>query len=346
MFKKLKNNMKSYFSNGPKVAFIAILMVTCSVITVNSLKKTVTVSINGKDMKIVTYKNTLADVLSANEITVGPKDKITPSFNNKIKDGEKISIKKAVNVELAIDGKLVDIKTAEDDVAKMLSTEGIAIADVDKVYPSKETMLKEGLRVIVTRVESKLIRESQPVDFATLVKKNDNMEQGTQTIVQEGQLGERVVSTRVIYENGKEVSRYVVKDTIAKKPIQKILSIGTLGVIRPSRGGKAYYTKSLTMRATAYTAGYESTGKVPGDSGYGITASGTTVRRNPDGYSTIAVDPRVIPIGTRLYVDGYGYAVAEDTGGAIKGNRIDVYFNSNGDARHWGVKWVKVYVLK
>ena len=91
------------------------------------------------------------------------------------------------------------------------------------------------------------------------------------------------------------------------------------------------YTDSLRMRATAYTADYASTGKGPGDSGFGITASGTVAKRNKGSYSSVAVDPRVIPLGTKLYVEGYGYAIAEDTGGAIKGNSIDLFFNSSSE---------------
>jgi 3D (Asp-Asp-Asp) domain-containing protein len=100
------------------------------------------------------------------------------------------------------------------------------------------------------------------------------------------------------------------------------------------------------MKATAYTSDYASTGKSPGDYGFGRTATGTQARRNPNGFSSIAVDPRVIPYGTKLYVEGYGYAIAEDTGGAIKGNIIDVYFNSAGECSNWGVRYVNVYILK
>lgn len=92
------------------------------------------------------------------------------------------------------------------------------------------------------------------------------------------------------------------------------------------------YSQVLDMQSTAY-------------SGNGITASGAETKRNADGYSTIAVDPRVIPLGSRVYVDGYGYAVAEDTGGAIKGNIIDVFFFSESEARGWGRRSVKVYIL-
>ena len=101
-----------------------------------------------------------------------------------------------------------------------------------------------------------------------------------------------------------------------------------------SRGGSGSlsYSQALTMEATAYC-------------GDGVTASGSATVRNPNGYSTIAVDPRVIPLGTKVYVDGYGYALACDTGGAIKGNIIDLFVNSEAEAENWGRRSVTVYIL-
>ena len=69
------------------------------------------------------------------------------------------------------------------------------------------------------------------------------------------------------------------------------------------------------------------------------------VLRDPNGYSTIAVDPSVIPLGTKVYVEGYGYAIAADTGGAIKGNRVDLFFNTEAEASNWGVRNLDVYIL-
>lgn len=101
---------------------------------------------------------------------------------------------------------------------------------------------------------------------------------------------------------------------------------------------------SVVVTATGYTAGVESTGKRPGDRGYGITYSGVKVRRGI--VSTIAADPKVFPIGTLLYIPGYGYGVVADTGKAIKGNRIDLYFETPGQVyREWGKRTVKVDVL-
>jgi len=101
------------------------------------------------------------------------------------------------------------------------------------------------------------------------------------------------------------------------------------------------YTNVLVMSATAYTADYESTGKNPGDPGFGITYSGMKAQ-----VGVVAVDPSVIPLGTKLYIEGYGEAVAGDTGGAIQGNKIDLYFNSEWECTVFGRQQLKVYVLK
>ncbi|WP_018133062.1 3D domain-containing protein [Effusibacillus pohliae] len=100
--------------------------------------------------------------------------------------------------------------------------------------------------------------------------------------------------------------------------------------------------KILTVTLTAYTSGPESTGKYPGHPAYGITSTG---KRATEG-RTIAVDPRIIPYGSKVYIEGVGIRTAEDTGGAIKGNRIDVYMEDVGQAIRFGVKKnVRVYVL-
>ncbi|RJX20353.1 MAG: hypothetical protein C4570_03845 [Ammonifex sp.] len=94
---------------------------------------------------------------------------------------------------------------------------------------------------------------------------------------------------------------------------------------------------TMVVEATGYTPEYESTGKNPGDPGYGVTATGTKAKRG-----TLAVDPSVIPFGTKMYIPGYGYGTAEDTGGAIKGNRIDLFFDDVDEALQWGRKIVSI----
>lgn len=105
----------------------------------------------------------------------------------------------------------------------------------------------------------------------------------------------------------------------------------------PCRGAP----QTLCVIATGYTAGLESTGKVPGDPGYGITASGL-----PAAPGVCAADPGVIPLGTVLYVPGYGYAIALDAGGDIKGNRVDLFFRDKQQALAWGRRTVRVALIR
>ncbi|WP_312855495.1 3D domain-containing protein [Litoribacterium kuwaitense] len=150
----------------------------------------------------------------------------------------------------------------------------------------------------------------------------------------------------VTLENGKEVSRTLVEENVVKKGQDKIVALGSKAPVivasadpvssQPSRGsssgGKEIYVKSTAY--TAYCTGCS-----------GKTATGYDLRANPDA-KVIAVDPNVIPLGTKVYVEGYGEAVAADTGSAIKGNRIDVFFPSKQKAYSWGVKNLKVRILE
>lgn len=340
MVEKFKNICKQYFSNGPKAAFIMSLVVVGIVITIISMRKTVIVVIDGKERNVVTYKRTIEGTLKENGIEVGQKDKVEPNLDSNIGNHDIINIKKAVNVEIKVDGQQVDILTAEEDIESMLRAEGINVIEEDKVLPSKDSKVQDGMEVQVVRVETKTLTETQPIDYNTVVNEDNNLGNNQTKIVQEGSNGERQVSTRVVYEDGKEVSKKIISENVVKQPTDKIVLQGTLGVLNLSRGAsdQVLYKLSMQVRSTAYCN--------TGGNGNHITASGTATVRDPNGYSTIAVDPRVIPLGSKVYVEGYGYAVASDTGGAIKGNRIDLFFDSPSEVYDWGVKYVNIYVLK
>ena len=137
----------------------------------------------------------------------------------------------------------------------------------------------------------------------------------------------------------------LVGEAVTQQPVDEIKETGLLDVVATSAGNIAVRATHY-MQATGYDIGYESCGKWPGDPLYGITATGIRAT-----YGVVAVDPRVIPLGSKLFIqttDGsftYGYALAADTGGAIKGNRIDLCFDSRQDALNFGRRNVVVYVL-
>lgn len=130
---------------------------------------------------------------------------------------------------------------------------------------------------------------------------------------------------------------------VEKTSISSSKSVESSKTLEEAIDFSKYPTKTVT--ATGYTAGVESTGKDASHPQYGITYSGVKVKR--DLYSTVAADLNVFPIGTVLFIPGYGYGVVADKGGAIKGNKIDLYYDSVEDVyKHWGKKTLDVYIIK
>lgn len=312
-----------------------ILAIMVSLGIIYSKRKTITLVIDEQPTKLVTYKKTLAQALQTNNIIIGPKDTTDVSLNSEIANNDVINIKRAVNVSLTVDGKYLNILSSEETLSSMLGAEGIVLNSEDKILPEKESKLTEGMEIAITRVETKTFTSSEAIDFDTIIKSDSNMLNVQKKTVQEGKVGEKQITTNVVYEDGQEVSRAIVGETLVTPPVDKIIAQGTIPTLSVSRGGDPVgYTKKFTVRATAYSSA-------------GRTSSGRqTVRDTSGGYSTIAVDTSVIPYGTKLYIEGYGFAIAADTGSAIKGNTIDVFFNSSSEVYNWGVKYVTAYILK
>lgn len=331
-------------------ALIASVLLSFFILFVclEKIKKDVYVEVDGKTTKISTSSSKVKDVLESADIKVGQWDKVVPGLDSLVKKDMIITIKRAVPITLRYDGKIENLYTAEDTVSDILKSKGILLNEKDKVVPTLASNIIEGLDIKITRIKEETIVSTEQIPFKTVKRNDDNLAKGTVKVLQEGAEGEKDVITKVVYEDGKEVSRIKVGEKIKRSPINKLVAVGTLSWFIPYRGAdRVYYTRKLVMKATSYTADYASTGKSPGDPGYGVTRTGTIVRRDPNGYSTVAVDPKVIPLGTRLYVEGYGFAIAEDTGGAVKGKIIDLYFNpGTSEYRRWSTRYVNVYVIR
>jgi len=320
------------------IPFILVTLITTLAIFVCITRKNITVVVDGNPTKLVTYQKTFDSALKKANINIDVKDKIDKALNSKIVNNDVITINRAVNVKVFVDNKELNIKSAEKDIALMLTTEKIALSPNDKVSPAKGTKLSTGMDITITRVKTEIIHEKKPIDFKTVIKKDSSTIESHSKVLQKGINGEKSIAFNLTYENGKEVSREVIEETIIKEPQSKIIVQGTLPTISFSRGGISTTSgKIFTVKATAYWAvnGVNNT----------YTASGRKAVRNPIGYSTIAVDPNVIPLGTRLYVQGYGYAIAADRGSGVIGKFIDVYFNTRQEACNWGVKYLKVQIL-
>ncbi|MEG2539826.1 MAG: 3D domain-containing protein [Clostridium sp.] len=339
---KLKEILKG--PSGDKIiATIAISIIAVTIFFVSGGKTTVTLAYDGQNKVVTTTKNTVGSLLDEHNIALGEKDKVSFDLESRLKENMTINIKRAVPIKVEDAGKVTEIKSAASTVSEMLQDENIAVSAIDKVSPAVNDNIKPDMKVSIVRVTEKLETVDEKIPYVIEKTPDKKLTAGTVKVLKEGADGRRQVVYRTVYENGVPVSKIKVEEKIVCKPTKKLIVSGTKpNVVTASRGGRTFdYSRVMKMTSTAYSqAPYDPMG------GGSITASGMKVKRDPDGYSTVAVDPRVIPLGTKLYVEGYGYAIAADTGGAIKGNKIDLYFNPGYNLGGWGRRTVTVYVLQ
>lgn len=346
MVERLKRFTTKSLFNGPKAKIIVgAVAVTITVgaiaaITIMNMRKTLTISIDGKEETFVTYKGTVQDVLQDKNIAVGVKDKVQPSLESKVSEKETIKIKSAIPVEITANGVQLEVQSADDTIGEMLKNEEEALQeygikfneDIDEVSPSLDSQIEDNMRVQIVNVEKEELVQNEPINFETIVEKDESLDKSVSKVKSEGVNGEKEVTYEVVYRDGVETSRNVTSTKTITEPKNEIVIKGT-GQVYASRGGESInYKEKLNCVATAY-------------SGDRTTATGRSPVRNPGGMSTIAVDPSFIPLGSKVYVEGYGYAIAADTGGAIKGNIIDLFLNSSSECWSWGRRPVTVLVV-
>ena len=328
---------------------IAAVAVALLLLGANFIKsqKTVTIAYDGQEIQVSTLANTVEVVLKKQNIIVEDDDKIIPKMNEKIEDGMEIVIHRAFEIKL-VDGQTEkNILTTETNVKNLIDSLDIRLKQEDKIEPRLEDPIREGQVVRITRISREIAVQTQELPFQTISKSNNNLEKGKTKKIQEGKKGLKETKFEILYEDGIEVGREIIEENIVENAVNEIIEKGTLALVTTSRGDIARYSKVLTMTATAYDLSFQSTGRKPGDKYYGLTASGTKIRPG-----VVAVDPGVIPLGTKLYIEStdgtsdYGYATAEDKGGAIKGNKIDLYLETAQEVRKFGRRTVKVYILK
>lgn len=226
------------------------------------------------------------------------------------------------DITVTVNGKTASCKTTKRTVDDMLKGWDVNLDKRDVISPGIRAKLKDGTNVDIKlfEVEEKIVKET--VAFKTKEEYTSDIFEGEQKVTRKGIKGEDAVTYRITYLGGKEQSRKEVARRTVRKPVTELVAVGTA----ISYNGQKYSSKMIVV-----ATGYTHTGN--------RTATGTYPRRG-----TMAVDRGVIPMGSYGYVPGYGQVHAEDTGGAIKGNRIDLFFETRGQAVAWGRRTVELYI--
>jgi 3D (Asp-Asp-Asp) domain-containing protein len=238
-------------------------------------------------------------------------------------------------------GKSIPVIINLDGVPRMVNTDketvGELMASIDELMDAEyiledvneESQLSSNMVINLSSITEKIVTKKESIAFDTEIRENPNLMEGEEKVIQEGKDGALEIYTTERYSGDKLVSSQITGEKLIQEAQNKIIERGT----KSKNQIDGYtYSKAINVKATGYT---------PYDAGCnGITATGTQAKKG-----VIAVDPNVIPLGTKVYIPGYGKAIAEDVGGAIKGNKIDLCYTSKAEAFGWGVRNVTVYIL-
>ncbi|MRX72944.1 DUF348 domain-containing protein [Bacillus lacus] len=307
----------------------------------------VALSVNHEKETIWTTAETVEALLEEQQLAVTEHDKIHPSVDTPLEEKMTIEIEKAFQLTLNVGGKEQQVWATSTTVADFLKEHEVELGDLDKITPNLEHHVTKDDVIAITRVEKVTDVVEEPVSFAVVTKNDNTLSKGKQEVIEQGKKGKLASHYEVILENGKEVSRTLVKKETLSESVNRVVAVGTkqeapalvkTAAAAPKTVSRSNdsVSKEFYVTSTAYTAFCNGCS--------GITATGVNLRANP-GAKVIAVDPRVIPLGTKVHVEGYGYAIAADTGSAIKGNKIDVFFPDKSTAYRWGNKKVKIKIL-
>lgn len=273
---------------------------------------------NGYTMTVVTTKTNVEEILEDNNIVVEDDERVTPSLDDEITDSNKIVITNKSEQEVQI--------------AK-LSESGVDTS-IDEILKSYSPIIE------------KIVVEQETIPYETITKDASQGSEDTKNkVIQQGEDGVKEITYKVKYQNEEEIEKIKLSETVVKEPVNKIVQVQRNITSRSgSTVAKTATTTASTgtatgptriFKVTAYCSCAKCCGKVTGR-----TASGSHAVAG----KTVAASGQ-FAFGTKLNINGQEYTV-EDRGGAIQGNRIDIYMNSHAEAVAWGVKYLPVQVVE
>lgn len=309
--------------------------------------KRVYVTIDDEKNEHYTTKETVGDLLKEKDLKVTSKDKLSHDSDEEIVDDLHIVIDKAFKVTIDDGGKEKEVWSTGDTVENLLKDNEIDLPTegLDIIKPSLKDKLNKRQTITITRIKKKIEEVESEIEYKTEKREDSSLAKGKEKTIQNGKNGKLLKKYEITYENGEKVDRKLKEEKTEVKPKNQIIAVGTkveqpkqnLVTLAKSSSKNEPSGKVMYMSSSAYSANCKGCS--------GITSTGINLKANPN-TKVIAVDPNVIPLGSKVWVEGYGYAVAGDTGGAIKGNRIDIHMPSQSEALRHGVRRVKVIVVK
>ncbi len=344
-FSRLRNSKMMHLSA------LAVFFVCLVVYLVMTAFAETTYIINDGDQVVVhsSYYSDPRKILSEAGMPLQPDDLYTTQVTDGVSE---ITVQRAMRVTIENCGKPIQVSSYGESVRRLLDRLGIPYGGDYRVSELLSTITYDGMCLQVDHVIYREESYTTDIPFETIYSYDPSLDEGQVKVLTQGKAGQKLLNAQVVYINSCEQSRTVINEQVVCAPVDQLIAVGTgenpsgqdgrpiIGdgfIILPT-GEVLTYTHTDQYVATAYhmsNAGCDE-----------ITATGSHVR-----VGVVAVDPKVIPYGTRMFIvtnDGkyiYGIGTAEDCGSSIKGNRLDLYFDTNAECWQFGIRDCTVYFL-
>lgn len=293
------------------------------------------------------YGEDVADVLDKAGVTLGVNDVVEPEKNEAITEDTEIVVTRRYEISITADGKTEELLAPSNTVAQTLKDQEITLGPDDEVSVNLDERVCDGMQIVVARVRYQEATVTEKIPFETTTKTDANMDKGKKVVDVQGVPGSQTVVKRQKYVDGQLAEETVLSTTVDVEPVTQVVRVGSKprssttaivngdGTLVDHKGNTVNYSKVITGRSSAYTGG-------------GRTSTG-----KPAAVGLVAVNPKIIPYGTKMYIcspDGktvYGYAIAADTGGGVKSGRIvaDLYYDTYQECMNFGVRNMSLYIL-
>ena len=299
----------------------------------------ITVDQDGLVFTVRTTAQTVGEALRQADLTLYLGDRVQPSLGSRVNTGLRVFIERSTPISLRADGRVVKTRTRAKTVGDALAETGVGLAGLDIVTPTLATELYPDVKISVKRVREDIVVKEEIAPFETVFEPSETLAIDTQEVKTPGAEGVTRHRYRVRYEDDQDAKRLLEDSWVAQEPVQQVINYGQQ--IEPqtftgSDGTQITYWRKIRMYATSYSA---STSGVSKDAtSYGRTFTGEQMRNG-----IVAVDAGIVPLRSKVYVPGYGYGDALDTGAAIRSRRIDLGYDDN-SLVSWS-RWVDVYLL-
>jgi len=341
--------MKKYlYALAGLVLVFAVFITTANAMeNAGSNRVTVVFLDEGTYMTVFTQAATVGELLENLQVDLHELDRVTPVANTVIDTTMEIEIERAFPVYLKLDG-------AEETIVAFARPDSFLLTFVndlgnqtglDYVFDRDnwQQRLEPGDILELSTIRRVTYEDFEDIAYETDYTYSDELLKNVRQVYIPGIPGRRQVDTLVVYIGGEPYSRTVLSDQVLWGPTNAQAQIGTYlpaGHAMSACGELFAYSRTFLAEATAYTADFASTGRHPGDPLFGITASGLQAQ-----VGVVAVDTNVIPFHTRMYIEGYGFAVAGDRGGAIRGYKVDLFFDTRAETVEFGRRHLNVWIL-